>query len=336
MPERVGPQRRWLRSLALAAALILLVGCSRGGEPSAAGSPAGADGAVSWSAEALGREAQRAPSAVIVVNSAPGVGVNRLAFGVFDRTGQPVTTAADAHVKLFSLEGDRGTLVSEHALRRSALALDGTSHQHTDGTQHLHEGPDIAMYTAVVELTRPEFWGADVTWSLDGRPQRQRVRFFVHPATPEPAIGAPAPRTVQRTLRDGVPLAELDTSAVPQPALHEQTIAEAVTSGRVSVIAFATPAFCQTRFCGPVVEAVVVPLAERYRDRVNVLHIEPFDVPAARRGSLQPVPAVSEWGLQSEPWVFVVGKDGRVTAKFEGVMGLDEVVEAVDRALASS
>lgn len=336
MSERFTPWRVWrlkfapVLVLVLAPATFLFASCSEGGGSIGTGP---ADAPSSWSAETLGREAQRAPSTVIVVNSAPGVGVNRLAFGIFDRDGQPVSAAADARMRLFTLDGDRGTLVSEHPLRKAALALDGTTHQHSDGSQHLHTGPEIAMYVAVVELTRPEFWGADVAWSLDGRAQHQRVRFFVQPSTPEPAIGAPAPPSVQQTLRDGIPIADLDTSVVPQPKLHEQTIAEAVRSGTISVIAFATPAFCQTRFCGPVVESVVAPLAQRYGDRINVLHVEPFDVPAARKGALQPVPVVAEWGLQSEPWVFVVGKDGRVVAKFEGVMSLDEVAEAVERAL---
>lgn len=288
----------------------------------------------SWSAEALGREAQRATVTPILVNSAPGVGVNRLSFALLDRSGQPVSNANDTRIRLFTLDGDSGTAAGGSALRRAALVLEGTPHQHADGVPHLHEGPEIAMYTAVVELTRPDFWGAEVSWSLDGEPQQQRLRFFVRPSTPEPAVGAVPPASVQKTLRDGIPLSDLDTSQTPQEALHQQTIAEAVKSGRVSVIAFATPAFCQTRFCGPVLESVVVPAWQRYRDRINVLHIEPFDVVAARKGSLVPEAVTAEWGLQSEPWVFVIGKDGRVAAKFEGILSIEELTEAIDRALA--
>lgn len=316
----------------LGVAGLALAACAGGVPPPPLEGPAPGT-PVSWSAEALGREAQRAPVAPVLVNSAPGVGVNRLAFGLFDRSGQLITSATDTKLRLFSLDGDGGALASEHTLRRSALSLEGTVHAHADGAQHVHSGPEVAMYVAVVELTRPEFWGAEVTFALDGRPQRQRVRFFVQPQTPEPGIGAAAPLTVQKTLRDGIPLTDLDTSPVPQAALHELTIAEAVRSGKVSVIAFATPAFCQTRFCGPVVESVVVPVWQRFGDRINVLHVEPFDVPAARSGKLEAVPATAEWGLQSEPWVFVVGKDGRVLAKFEGILSVEELTEAVERAL---
>lgn len=318
----------------MAAVLLtaLLLGCS-GSSDGAGGAGGGTTSSGDWSAETLGREAQSATVTPIVVNSAPGVGVNRLAFGLIDKNGGLVTTASDAKVRLFTLQGNNGSFVSELALRKASLSLEGSVHQHADGTQHLHDGPEAAMYTAHVNLTQPDFWGAEVTWSLDGKSQHQRLRFYVRPDTPEPSIGEAAPSSVQKTLRDGIALSDLDTSSEPQQALHQMTIAEAVRSGKVSVIAFATPAFCQTRFCGPVVESVVVPAWQRYGEQVNVLHVEPFDVPAARKGSLKPEPVTAEWGLQTEPWIFVLNRDGKVAAKFEGVVGLDELTEAIEAAL---
>jgi hypothetical protein len=321
------------RATLVLALTLLLAACGGGstGEPGTE-TPA-SSGELSWSAEALGREAQRAPVTAMLVNSAPGVGVNRLSFGLIERSGQLVLGATDVKARLYTLEGDLGTPVSEHNLRKSSLPLDGTIHVHSDGSEHLHAGPEVAMYVTVTELTRGDWWGAEVTWTAGGRSQRQRVRFFVRPDTPEPSIGEPAPRSVQKTLRDGIPLDDLDTSKEPHAALHEQTIEEAVTSGKVSVIAFATPAFCQTRFCGPVVEAIVVPAWQHYGDRINVLHIEPFDVPSARSGQLKAEPVTAEWHLESEPWVFVVGKDGTIAAKFEGIVSREELTEAIDGAL---
>ena len=75
-----------------------------------------------------------------------------------------------------------------------------------------------------------------------------------------------------------------------------------------------------------------MPVWERYGDRVNVLQVEPYEVPAARAGTLVPVETMIEWRLQTEPWIFVVDADGLVVAKFEGIMGLDEVNEAVESA----
>ncbi len=44
-------------------------------------------------------------------------------------------------------------------------------------------------------------------------------------------------------------------------------------------------------------------------------------------------PWVTEWGLVSEPWVFVVDASGKVTAKFEGAATADEVEAAARAAL---
>jgi hypothetical protein len=111
-------------------------------------------------------------------------------------------------------------------------------------------------------------------------------------------------------------------------------VAEAIASGRPSLVAFATPAFCRTRFCGPVVDAVVVPLAARYAGRANFLHIEPYDLAQARgSGRLVPIPELEQWGLTTEPYLFLLDGTGRVVAKFEGVTSADEVGAALRRLL---
>ena len=102
------------------------------------------------------------------------------------------------------------------------------------------------------------------------------------------------------------------------------------------MIAFATPAFCQTQFCGPVMETVVIPAWQRYRDRVQFIHVEPWDLTKARNGSLVPVDAVQQWGLLSEPFVFVIDADGKVAAKFEGIVGADELDAAIEQVLAKT
>jgi hypothetical protein len=38
---------------------------------------------------------------------------------------------------------------------------------------------------------------------------------------------------------------------------------------------------------------------------------------------------MQQWGLLSEPWVFLVGSDGRVKAKFEGSVSAGELAAAV-------
>ena len=42
---------------------------------------------------------------------------------------------------------------------------------------------------------------------------------------------------------------------------------------------------------------------------------------------------VGQWRLPTEPWVFLVGADGRIKAKFEGSVAQDELARAVRRTL---
>ena len=42
-----------------------------------------------------------------------------------------------------------------------------------------------------------------------------------------------------------------------------------------------------------------------------------------------------EWRLPTEPWTFLVGRDGRIKAKFEGSVSTGELAAAVRRYLAT-
>jgi glutathione peroxidase-family protein len=40
-----------------------------------------------------------------------------------------------------------------------------------------------------------------------------------------------------------------------------------------------------------------------------------------------------QWGLQTEPWTFLVSRDGRIEAKFEGSISAEELETAIRRLL---
>ena len=42
-------------------------------------------------------------------------------------------------------------------------------------------------------------------------------------------------------------------------------------------------------------------------------------------------PQVGEWRLPTEPWTFVIGKDGRVVERFEGAVSVRELSAAVEK-----
>ncbi len=328
------PKHPFVQQRVLALALpvvLLLVACgSDDGSKSA-------DGSIDWSPDTieLGPDAPVKPSLAV---KPLAVGVNRVAFGLVDQEGLLVTNA-EVNARFYALddlgEGNvTGSLVDEQSLTAVDLPHDYGDEDADNGDP---EGPGAktTVYVANVNFSRPEWWGAELDITIDGRQlDPVRVPFWVDQDTPEPALGELIPASVQLMLNDTDDITLIDSADPPLPELHDITIADALELGRPLVITFATPAFCQTRFCGPIVEGLVVSLAERYGDQVEFIVIEPFDLSEARQGRLVPMPVMAEWGLDSEPWVFVTDAEGRVAGKFQGITSEDEVSATLDLVLA--
>jgi hypothetical protein len=186
-----------------------------------------------------------------------------------------------------------------------------------------------------VTFDRAGFWQLDVTADVDGLGVRRASRTFAvldDPAYPAP--GDDAPRTTNLTLESDAPAAALDSRAagggeVPDPELHEWTIAQAIRRGRPALVVFATPAFCASRFCGPVTD-VVSNLAADYGDRAVFIHVEiwnDFEQQALNE-------AAAEWlfrdGNLTEPWTFLIGPDGTIVDRWATLFREDEVRAALE------
>ena len=94
-------------------------------------------------------------------------------------------------------------------------------------------------------------------------------------------------------------------------------------------MAFSTPAFCQTATCGPTLE-VVKQVATNHPDDVDFVHVEVYtNLDAGSFEGLELVPAIDDWRLPSEPWVFVVDGSGIIAAAFEGALAAEELEAAL-------
>lgn len=204
-----------------------------------------------------------------------------------------------------------------------------TPHIHEDGQTHLHiDTSGVYVVDAAVEFDASGPWEAHLQVSpADGsEPFPITYPFTVFPQPSTPRLGELAPASRNRTARDVQDLAELSTRIPPIAEMHQVSVAEALDRGRPFVVAFSTPAFCQSRLCGPILD-VVATLLPTYGDEVDFIHIEPYDLELLRtQGQFQLSPAALEWGLLSEPFVFVVDAQGRLAAKFEGIFAPEELV----------
>ncbi|HSG78204.1 MAG TPA: hypothetical protein VLD62_01385 [Acidimicrobiia bacterium] len=183
--------------------------------------------------------------------------------------------------------------------------------------------PDVSgLYRVNVTFPEAGIWEAEVLPKEGGR-----LEPFVFQVLEEPmtvGVGDPAPPSESVTAADVGALAEITTDPNPEPSFYELSIAEAVTSGRKSVIVFATPAFCSTGICAPTMDSMKA-LAPSYPD-VNFLHVEVW-TNLQDPQNLQTVQAVIDWRLPTEPWVFVVDENGVVSGRFEGTATPEELAE---------
>ena len=124
----------------------------------------------------------------------------------------------------------------------------------------------------------------------------------------------------------------LTTRTPPDRALLRYSVADSLRAHVPFVVAFATPKFCESRTCGPVVDVVDAVRKRLAGNGVRFIHVEIY-----RRNdvSLGPNRWVKEWHLPSEPFVFLVGRDGRIAGRFEGSVSVAELEAAVRHDLLS-
>ena len=348
MEEASGPFPRLRPVLAaLLTTAAALAGCAESTDlpedpsaapPPATAGPAGTPSAAAATSEpANERAANPAAAGLPQSASTPGyhlllaatdiaAGRTRFPFVVIGPEGAFVEDT-DFAVSFFPVDEDTGEAgpAQEHGATYRVLETE-LPHIHDDGSTHIHQDSQGIYVVDAVDFSSAGIWGVRAT----GEAIDLAIAVRVAERTLTPAIGDPAPRTAQAVARDVESLSEISTAEPPAPALYEMTIAEALDRGRPLVVVFSTPAYCQSRVCGPVLDEVTEVMPE-FHGRVEFVHIEPFDLETIRGGGgFTLVPAATQWGLPSEPWVFVVGADGRIAAKFEGIVTASELRDAVE------
>jgi hypothetical protein len=188
-----------------------------------------------------------------------------------------------------------------------------------------------------IEFARPGFWEVAVAAEVDGRTETTTGAFEVLASSDIPAVGDPAPRTRQPLAGDpSVDSKSIDSRAggdapIPDPELHDITVADAIAAGRPVMVVVSTPTFCVSRFCGPITDSVHQ-LALEYGDRMEFIHLEVWQDFADNRLN----PAAAEWIAPTpetdggEPWVFVIDADGTIVDRFDNVASDAELLTAVE------
>lgn len=266
---------------------------------------------------------------VVLSTADLAVGQARVAFVIF-KDEVPVTDTA-AFVRFFKIgANNQSTLKGSGPIPWAPLGVDSTEDHGAHNDTEL-----TGVYYVNIAFDEAGKWGLGVSLGdkLDEKGE-VRLAIEVRAKSQAPSVGSKAISAKNLTLRDA-PLGAIDTSPEPDEAFHQLSIADALASGKPSVIAFATPSFCETRTCGPSME-VVTEAAKVYQGKVNFVHVEPYKLDSEGVLTFGPgnqrqlVEAGVAWGLPSEPWVFVVDASGTVVARYEGPYTLEELLTALE------
>ena len=255
----------------------------------------------------------------VLISSELIVGENRVLFSFQDASGAPI--AKPNRTVEISFTGPNGEAVS------------------AENGQFIWS-IENAVGIFVTHATFPSAgnWMASFTTVAPGSPE-QTIPFSFDVKAKASAIqkGQPAPSVDTPTLADvGGDVTKISTDPSPDPAFYQTSVADALAAHKPFVLVFATPKFCQTKTCGPTLDKVKA-VAAKHPD-VTFINVEPYlleDVDGQlqpkldAKGNLQAAPATIAYGLLSEPFVFIVGGDGKVKASFELIFTPEEIDTAL-------
>jgi hypothetical protein len=291
------------------------------------------------------------PSELLAVEPAAVVfypGANRYPFGVVERqSNAPVN---DAEVALYYAK------VPEP--NPGAKSKSGVRGQEAKAEAQALDQPAVGPFPASIEslATKPEFrarstskdpgaagvvYSTQLTFPSDGDwriaailKEGGELKGALLPSVAVgefkkvPKAGQKAPLIHTPTAQDVHGDLSKITTRIPPDSQNKEDYADALGKDPI-VLLFATPQFCQSRVCGPVVD-VAEQAKHEFGDKAAFIHMEIYN---DNDPAKHPRPQVRRFHLPTEPWLFTIDRNGVVKDAVEGAFGLKLMHEAVEKAI---
>jgi hypothetical protein len=258
------------------------------------------------------------------------VGKNRLGLGIFNVDGSK--DEDPANVAVYIAHGSNGKAQGPYPATPESLVTPPAF-----ASQTTTADPDAAKLVYVVNdlpLDEPGEWRVVAAVTRDGDMEMARVTpsmiAFEQDPAGLPSVGDKAPVVRTPTVDDVGDITKIDTR-VPPDTMHDTDLADVLGKQPV-VIVFATPALCQSRVCGPVVDIAEEVKNERPDDAAYI-HEEIYQDNNPNKPITEPFAAYQpqDVHLQSEPWLFVIDSDGTISSRIQGAFGKSELEAALDK-----
>ncbi len=303
----------------------LLAGCGGGkGETRPAPAPKEFPQAQGKTISQLLHGSGATPSKLVVAPASQvfDKGVERYPFGVFTPGQEQVE---DVEVALYFAKDGKSAVTGPLPAKLETLQTK-PAYRSQNGS-----GPGEAKSVYVVPKVdfakEGSYLAVAMIKTKDGKLEASRVPSPVvgqYPKVPE--VGERPPKIHTLTAADvGNDLEKIDTR-VPPDQMHKVDFAD-VLGKQPIVLVFATPALCQSRVCGPVVD-VAQQVADKYEGKADFIHQEVYVDNEIAKGIR---PQLKAFGLPTEPWTYLVGADGVIKDRLEGAYGVDELEAAMQK-----
>ena len=200
---------------------------------------------------------------------------------------------------------------------RLALAAPGTQSGEVVAAHLFDAGlpKGRGVYTIEAVLDQPGVYEGRVLTRGKRVPLALQVRTTAAAATP----GMMANRAPSPTVHDSLGVNPICTRQPPCP-LHTVSLSDVIGGGKPVAVLFATPALCQTRYCGPVLDELLAARAP-YENQIVFVHVEIY---ASLTGN-QESPTVTAWNLPYEPFLFTIDGTGTIQGRLDSAFGRDEI-----------
>jgi hypothetical protein len=275
-------------------------------------------------------------------------GENRYPFGVFERDRSQIV---DGEVALYiakapavdpgakSKPGSKGPAakaaaqaLDEPAVGPFPAAIESLVTQPAFRAKTTSDDPDAAsvVYSTKLDFPSNGEWAVAALVKRDGEIKGALLpSAVVGEFNSIPRPGDTAPKIHTPTAEEaGGDLAKI-TTRIPPDTQNQVDYAEALGKEPI-VLLFATPQFCQSRVCGPVVD-VAEQVKQEYGDEAAFIHMEVYN---DNDPSKDVRPQLRAFNLPSEPWLFAIDRQGKVSSAIEGAFGLDLLTKTVKKAVA--
>ncbi len=246
---------------------------------------------------------------IVRMSTDTAVGTPRIVFGLFDGP-DPVADAQSVWLTVVPVGEE-------------------TAEPIWQGPAENYSDYEVPYWVAFPTLPSPGFWGVTAEVMLaDGRSVTSQFTIEIKAESSAVSVGEMAPLSQNRTLATEPDISKLSSGNDPDPAFYQLTVAQAVASGKPTVVGFLTPGLCKSQWCAPVLNTMTT-VRDEVGNVINFIHIEVYQ----DFQSLTYVSEMAEWGLETEPYIFVLDDEGRVAASLAGPVSPRELTQALEPVL---